>query len=145
MFSSFCYDLQSAAFALSLPSGSFQPFYPKPALHFVVKSMFPPPLTVSPCLPQDTAEYVAYVAKDPVNQRGEKEQQNDTFTQAASGKNTHVILHPKVIRLRRTLTELLQYTFKCSLHIVICESLVGDTDVEIAFSAITVNSHCIKI
>lgn len=41
----------------------------------------PPPLTVSPCLPQDTAEYVAYVAKDPVNQRGE---QNDTFSQAAS-------------------------------------------------------------
>lgn len=35
-------------------------------------SYSPPPLTVFPCLCQDTAEYVAYVAKDPVNQRGEK-------------------------------------------------------------------------
>lgn len=77
----FCHELKTAAFALSL-SSSFQPFYPKPALHFFhpINPPPPPPLTVSPCLPQDTAEYVAYVAKDPVNQRGEQKQQNDTFT-----------------------------------------------------------------
>ena len=44
----------------------------------------PLPLTVFNHLPQDTAEYVAYVAKDPVNQRGEQKQQKGTLTQVAS-------------------------------------------------------------
>lgn len=48
----FCHALKTAAFALSL-SSSFQPFYPKPALHFFVLSAFPLPsspncLTLSP-------------------------------------------------------------------------------------------------
>lgn len=93
----FCYDLKTASFASSF-STSFQHFYPKPALHLFLLSIFfspsLPPLTVLPCLSQDTAEYVAYVAKDPVNQRGEQKQQNDTFAQAASDKNRHFKTKP---------------------------------------------------
>lgn len=67
----FCYDLQLCFISFLF---FFQLLYPIPALYFFLIdfSCSPPPLTVFPCLCQDTAEYVAYVAKDPVNQRGEK-------------------------------------------------------------------------
>ena len=103
MFLNFSHDFKSAALSLIF-FFLFQPLFPEPALHLFLLSIFPLPSSPNclPCLPQDTAEYVAYVAKDPVNQRGEC---NDTFTQYRHYKNSYCCVADffKALGMSRTL------------------------------------------